>query len=237
MVVKKSLQIEKTQKGPVGGQRTVSLTDADEPRGPCEREGGQEKTQDATCKVSMVSIRKIETIRVGAGGERVQNLNGLFLQDGRFGGWMCSHMPTVNTKEADAERQGDAEPEFRPVISALRRVSEGEASLRYFVSATFQKDLKCSTELKPEKQLYLIVIMTAVERIPKCDEPAHVFAFLNNFLKLVMELWKRATWFNFVIVFTSQFLPDYAILRVANGKKRKSSCANLLFSWYCTKEE
>lgn len=36
-----------------------------------------------------------------------------------------------------------------------------------------------------------------------------------------MELWKWTSWFNFVIVFTSQFLPDYAILGVANGKKKK----------------
>lgn len=53
---------------------------------------------------------------------RVQNLKNLFLKDGRFGGSTCSHTPTVNTQEADTERQGDAEPRAWPAISALRRV-------------------------------------------------------------------------------------------------------------------
>jgi hypothetical protein len=45
-----------------------------------------------------------------------------------------------------------------------------------------------------------------------------------------MELWKRATWFNFVIVFTSRFLPDYAILGLTNGNKRKKfTCQSVIF--------
>lgn len=44
------------------------------------------------------------------------------MYDGRFGGWTCSHTPTVNTQEADVRGREMLRPELRPVISAFRRV-------------------------------------------------------------------------------------------------------------------
>ena len=111
-----------------------------------ERDASWKKTHNATFEVPMVNVRKMKTNRVGRcwQGRRVRNIKHSFLQDGRFGGSTCRHTPTVNTQEADAERQGDAEPRAQPChLSTLE--GEDEASLDYFVSATFQK---CSTELK-----------------------------------------------------------------------------------------